>query len=148
MVQAVVDEGWPVLGQDASGNSEVRAPGYADICILMRTWTHLPSLERPLEDAGIPYRVESGALLLRTQEVCDLLAGLRAIDDPSDQVALIGALRSPAFACSDPDLLRWVEGGGRLDYEQPGDGPDGPVKSALAVSRNPTRGAISYPRQP
>ena len=39
---------------------------------------------------------------------------------------------SPAFACADPDLVRWVEGGGRLDYEDPGDGPDGPVKRALA----------------
>jgi ATP-dependent helicase/nuclease subunit A len=64
--------------------------------------------------------------------VRDLLAGLRAIADPSDEVALVGALRSPAFACADPDLVRWVEGGGRLSYEDPCDGPDGPVRDALA----------------
>ena len=110
----------------------VRAAGYSDICILIRSRTHLRALERALEDGGVPYRVESGTLLLATQEVRDLLAGLRTIDDPSDQVALVGALRSPAFAITDPDLLRWVEGGGRLDYEDPGDGPDGRVKQALA----------------
>ena len=69
--------------------------------------------------------------MLATQEVRDLLSCLRAIEDPSDQVALVAALRSPAYACSDVDLLHWVEGGGRLDHEHPGDGPGGPVKDAL-----------------
>ena len=65
----------------------------------------------------MPYRSEAGKLVLATQEVRDLLACLRAIEDPSDQVALVAALRSPAYACSDVDLLGWVEGGGRLDHE-------------------------------
>src|SRR5581483_484968 len=64
-------------------------------------------------------RMESGSLVLNTQEVRDLLSCLRAIEDPSDQVALVAALRSPAYACSDVDLLSWVEAGGRFDYEHP-----------------------------
>ena len=114
------------------GTRRLRAARYRDVCILMRSRTHLRVLERSLEQAGVPYRVESGSLMLRTQEVRDLLACLRAIEDPSDQVALVGALRAPAYGCSDPDLLRWVEAGGRLSYEEPGEGPDGPVKAALA----------------
>jgi ATP-dependent helicase/nuclease subunit A len=64
--------------------------------------------------------MESGSLVVFTQEVRDLVACLRAIDDPSDEVALVAALRSPAYACSDVDLLRWVEGDGRLHYLRPG----------------------------
>ena len=36
-----------------------------------------------------------------------MLNCLRAIDDPADEVSVVAALRSPAFACSDADLLRW-----------------------------------------
>src|SRR4029077_2364550 len=109
-----------------------RPANFRDVCILLPTRTHLRRLERALETTGVPYSVEAGKLVLATQEVRDLLSCLRAIEDPSDQVALVAALRSPAYACSDVDLLRWGEGGGRLDHEQPGDGPDGPVRDALA----------------
>ena len=60
--------------------------------------------------------MQSGSLVLHTQEVRELLACLRAIDDPSDQVALVAALRSPAYGCSDADLLRMGGGRRRLDY--------------------------------
>ncbi len=109
----------------------LRRASYRDICILLPARTHLRRLERALEDLGVPYRVEAGKLVLATQEVRDLLACLRAIEDPSDQVALVAALRSPAYACSDVDLLFWVEHGGQLNHEQPGDGPEGPVRDAL-----------------
>ena len=87
-----------------------------DVCVLVRARTGLGILERGLEDAGIPYRLEGGSLLFDTQEVRDMLNCLRAIDDPTDEVAVVAALRSPAFACSDVDLMRWREDGGGWDY--------------------------------
>ena len=87
-----------------------------DVCVLVRSRTGLGILERGLEDAGIPYRLEGGSLLFDTQEVRDMLNCLRAIDDPTDEVSVVAALRSPAFACSDVDLMRWREGGGWWDY--------------------------------
>jgi ATP-dependent helicase/nuclease subunit A len=113
----------------------LRRARYNDICVLIPTRTNLRRLERAFQNADVPYRVESGWLVLHTQEVRDLLSCLRAIDDPSDQVALVAALRSPAYACSDVDLLRWVESGGRLDYEWPGRGCDGPVLRGLSSLR-------------
>jgi ATP-dependent exoDNAse (exonuclease V) beta subunit len=123
---------WQVSDRGPDGARILRPAQYRDVCILLPTRTHQRRLERALEAAQLPYRIESGALILSTQEVRDLLACLRAIEDPSDQVALVGALRSPAYGCADPDLVRWVEGGGRLCHEDPGLGPDGPVKDALA----------------
>ncbi|MEO9254693.1 MAG: 3'-5' exonuclease, partial [Tepidiformaceae bacterium] len=42
-----------------------------------------------------------------------------AIDDPTDQVAVVAALRSPAFACSDQMLEEYARAGGRWDYRGP-----------------------------
>ncbi len=94
----------------------VRPARVGDVCILIRSRTGLGILERGLEDAGIPYRIEGGSLIFNTQEVQDLLNCLRAIDDPTDAVSLAAALRSPAFACSDVDLLDWREAGGNWNY--------------------------------
>ena len=93
-----------------------RAARLRDVCVLVRSRTGLGILERRLEDAGIPYRLEGGSLLFDTQEVRDMLNCLRAIDDPTDEVAVVAALRSPAFACSDVDLMRWREDGGGWGY--------------------------------
>ena len=88
-----------------------------DVCILIRSRTGLGILTRALEAAGIPYRLEGNSLVFGTQEVQDLLNCLRAIDDPSDQVSVVAALRSPAFACSDVDLARWMDAGGTWNYQ-------------------------------
>ena len=130
----------------------MREARYGDICILIRSRTHLRRSSGRWRKAACRTASKAARWSWRRQEVRDLLAGLRAIDDPSDQVALVGALRSPAFACSDPDLLRWVEGGGRLSYEEPGDragrpGQGGaslpgrlPRAAAPALAAGPDRG--------
>jgi ATP-dependent helicase/nuclease subunit A len=131
VARAAVEEGWLVTERGPDGERTLRPARFADVCILLPKRTHLRRLERALEAADVPFSVESGKLVLATQEVRDLLSCLRAIEDPSDQVALVAALRSAAYACSDVELLEWVEGEGRLDHEHPGVGPDGPVKAAL-----------------
>ena len=126
LLRQMVSEGWLKLDQEATnaaGGKETYSPvGYSDICILIRARTVLPALERALENANIPYRLESASLIFESQEVRDLLNCLRAIDNPADRVATVAALRSPAFGCSDVDLLRHHEAGGTFDYlsETPG----------------------------
>ena len=100
------------------GERASRPARYQDIAILMPTRTTLPPIEQALEQAGIPYRVESRSLVYDTQEVRDLLAVLRSVDDPTDEVALVAALRSPAFGCGDDDLLRFHQAGGHWDYRR------------------------------
>ena len=88
-----------------------------DVCILIRSRTGLGILTRDLEAAGIPYWLEVNSLVFGTQEIQDLLNCLRAIEDPSDEVSVVAALRSPAFACSDVDLARWRDVGGTWNYQ-------------------------------
>ena len=111
LLHQIVGEQWQVLDSDEpvddSGNERYKDVKYSDICILMPTRTALRTLELALDDANVPYRLEGASLFFDTQEVRDLLNCLRAIDDPSDEVSIVAALRSPAFACTDIDLLQF-----------------------------------------
>ena len=98
------------------GDGTIRPSSFRDLCILMPRRTALSSLERNLQDAGIPYVLQGESQLFETQEFRDMLNCLSAIDDPTDQVAVVGALRSPAFGCSDVDLWDWAASGCGFDY--------------------------------
>ena len=133
LCRRAIDERWQVAEREET----VRDAGYRDIAILIPRRTGLTALERELARAGVPYRVESGSLIYRTQEVRDLVNCLTAIDDPADEVAVVAALRSPAFACSDVDLARHRAAGRRFNYHHPDveswDGPVGEGLKALAT---------------
>ena len=135
----IVDLQWLILDAEATGATgrEIYRPAaYSDICVLIPTRTGLASLEREIERLGIPYRLESASLVFETQEIRDLLNFLRAVDDPSDHVATVAALRSPAFGCSDVDLLRHYEACGGFDYlSVPAPGGTGIVNEGMDVLR-------------
>ena len=137
---------WQVLDREltaseapstSSGQERYRDATFADICILMPVRTGLRRLEVALEDAAIPYRLENASLVFETQEIRDLVNCLKAIDDPADRIAVVAALRSPAFGCSDVELWRHRAAGGSFDYlsQQAGAG-QGPVEAALGVLRD------------
>ena len=130
-IRTAIDEGWQVRSEDGDG-AKHRAD-YQDICVLMPRRTSFDALEIALEDADIPFRLESASLIYNTQEIRDLLNCLMAIDDPTHPIAVVAALRSPAFACADTDLLTFVEAGGQFDYLAGVEAPPGRVAEALAV---------------
>ncbi|HEX5369127.1 MAG TPA: UvrD-helicase domain-containing protein [Dehalococcoidia bacterium] len=122
-----VAQGWQVGERGA-----VRPARYGDIAVLLPARTSLPPLERALAAEGIPYRVEGGSLVYATQEVRDLINCLTAIDDPSDDVAVVAALRSPAYTCSDVEIARYRRDGGTFNYLWPQlDDKQGRVAEAL-----------------
>jgi len=135
VLRRIKASGWKVR---ADNKGTMRTAEFRDICIIMPTRNRLPFLERALDDANVPYRVESESFVLGTQDVRELLSCLRAIDSPADQVALVAALRSTAFSCSDVELVEFLDKGGHLDYTDPGSG-DGPVRDALHVLANYSR---------
>ena len=134
LLRQVARGDWPVLDRRASGKGDVPTfrPGtLSDVCVLMPQRTSLRGLEWALEDAGIAYRIEGASLIFGTQEVRDLVNCLRAVDDPGDPIAVVAALRSPAFACSDVDLALFVEHGGGFDYLSPTNTDSGPVADGM-----------------
>ncbi|MSQ42681.1 MAG: hypothetical protein EXR45_00520 [Chloroflexi bacterium] len=132
-IRQIVDGGWMVRDRETK---QLRPARFRDICILMATRTGLGHIETGLTAHGVPYRGVGGALVAATAEIRDLISCLRAIHDPSDQVATVAALRSSAYACTDSDLLSWVDAKGRFDYRTvplcAGTSAGSPVADALA----------------
>ena len=131
--RAAVSEKWQVQGRDGT----ISDASSRDIAVLIPRRILLTALERALAEARVPYRVEGGSLIYRTQEVRDIINCLTAVDDPADEVAVAGALRSPAFACSDVDLAAFAtDNYGRFDYMRRDlGGRSGPVAKALRILR-------------
>ena len=135
MIGHVNEAKWQVFDKATDANRHAR---FADIAVLVPTRTGLTHLLPALERYGIPYRLESRSLVYDSREVRDLLNLLRAIDDPTDQIALLAALKSPAFACADDDLHRWRAAYGRWDYrrDQPPEvADDHPVADSMRWMR-------------
>jgi ATP-dependent exoDNAse (exonuclease V) beta subunit len=131
-ITTALAEGWTVLDRETNQWRSCR-PG--DIAILVRTRKPVAELAKALEEADIPCRVEAGSDPWKNDEVRDLLTTLRAIDDPTDELALITALRSPLFGCSDDDLYAFVSHGGNWNHQDPGTvnlPDDHPVRAGLA----------------
>ena len=131
-VHAALTEGWPVRDL-ATG--EWRPARADDITVLLPARTSLSMLEGALEDRRIPYRADTSSLVYATRAIRDLMMTVRAIADPSDELAVVSALRSTVFGCGDDDLVRWRRGhDGRFDPTNPrgsGAPDDDPVKVAL-----------------
>src|SRR5262249_26110172 len=89
--------------------------------------------------AGLPYRAETSSLVYASREIRDLLAVLTAVDDPTDQLALVTALRTPLLGCGDDDLYAFrVNYGGRWDHQAAL--PDGlPADHPVALAVNALR---------
>lgn len=102
MIYKIIKEGWLV---EASG--EVRQARLDDICILIPNRSNLSHLEAVFSKSQIPYRVGVSNQILAASEIRDLFAVLCAIDDPSEELMVVTALRSPAFGCGDDDLYSY-----------------------------------------
>ncbi len=112
-----------------------RRATYRDVVILIPRRTELEFYEEALASAGVPYRHEGGRAFYLRQEMRELVAVLRAIDDPSDAVAAVAALRSSAFGCSDEELLLYRDAGGRFDHLLVPERATGPVADGLRALR-------------
>ena len=74
---------------------------YGDIAILCRASSSFTHYENALDRAGVPFLTVAGRGFYDRPEVRDILNALRALADPSDDLALAGLLRSPAMTLSD-----------------------------------------------
>ncbi|MGC8627678.1 MAG: UvrD-helicase domain-containing protein [Acidimicrobiales bacterium] len=135
-VANMLQEGWAV--DDGAGGWRPMRLG--DVAVLVPARTSLPFLEDAFEEAGIAFRAEASSLAYSTRAVRDLLMVLRAVDDPTNYLYVISALRTPLLACGDDDLFRFHnERKGHWSYlaDQPSTVPaDDPVLQGLAYLRS------------
>ncbi len=79
---------------------------WGDMALLFRSSTAFPVYENALEAADIPFITVAGRGFYDRPEIRDLLNALAAIADPTDDLALVGLLRSPAFALPDAEIYK------------------------------------------
>ena len=110
-------------------SGETRPSRAGDVMVLSRRLTKAQLLEDHLEAASLRFTVEGGKSFFDRQEVHETLAVLRAIDDPTDRIAQVAALRSSFFGVSDLDIVSYTLAGGSLARIEPDD--DRPGTGAL-----------------
>ncbi len=101
-VLRMVKEGWAVNHDD-----EWREAKFSDVAVLVPTRSAMINIQRDFERAGVSYRVASTNNVWRSQEIRDLVMCLRAINNPSDSLATVSALRSSVYGCGDDDLYQF-----------------------------------------
>ena len=85
-----------------------RSPAMRDIAVLVRSRTEIELYTEALEQHGIPYHLDSGRGFFTRPEVRDLTNILMAVDDPTDEVAVMSALKTPIASASDQELFDYV----------------------------------------
>ncbi|MFV0524305.1 MAG: UvrD-helicase domain-containing protein [Acidimicrobiales bacterium] len=129
VVCRAVEEGWRV--GDGSGWRPVRL---SDIAVLIPSRLSLPSLESAFTAASVPFRPETSSLVYATQEIRDVMAGVRAVADPLSAIDVVAALRSALFNVGDDELVAWRQAGGGWDYRAADRAPADLLASAPAVA--------------
>jgi ATP-dependent helicase/nuclease subunit A len=83
---------------------EGQIQNWDEVALLFRASTSYADYETALEEAGIPFVTVAGRGFYDRPEIRDLINILRALADPTDDLAFAGLLRSPAFGLSDVGL--------------------------------------------
>ncbi len=78
---------------------------WSDVMLLVKKRKHLVVYERALRAAGIPFVSDKPGGLLTSLEVADLIALLRFLMTPENDVCLAQVLKSPIMEANDEDLI-------------------------------------------
>ncbi|MEZ4464420.1 MAG: hypothetical protein R3F43_07865 [bacterium] len=95
-----------------------------DVRVLVPTWAEASATRDALLNAGVPATTEEHGSFFGRARVRAALSALRAIDDPSDRAAVVGALRG-IFQRSLKELTLLAEAGVDFDYRTADVAPDG-----------------------
>lgn len=105
--------------------------GYRGVAVLLGSNDAIDTFQDVFRDAGIPAVLDGGVSFYRREETAAVVAALRSVDDPSDGISTVAALKSFLFGLTDVELLDAAEAGIRFD--DPATAPaSGPVGEALA----------------
>jgi len=134
------ESGWKVTERDRRGEAVPIAPRH--VCLLFRRFeSHGEDVTRAYVEAldarGIPHVLVGGKSFFAREEVETMLAALRAIERPDDELAVFATLRGSLFAIGDEALLEYRHVHGKLNPKQiPNNlhSPNfAPIKAALTL---------------
>lgn len=126
LVKKLMDDGETVTQRTSAGWQE-RPLTWGDVLILCRSRSRIGIYEKAFRQHGIPITAAGRGMLAASREVQDILALLRWLVYPADEVALATVLRSPLFRLGEEAIqgvlagrgLKRIGNDGR--YRPPGD---------------------------
>jgi len=108
--------------RDKADPTRLRPLVWQDFLVLMRTRTQAGLYEDAFRRAGIPINPSGRGALATTREIQDLLALLRWLVWPEDDIALATVLRSPLFRLDQAGIQKVLARPGLLDERPDGSG--------------------------
>ena len=100
-IEEMVQSGEPV--RDGSATRPVQ---YEDCCILLAARNDFPAYVEALTARGIPVYADARENLLDAPHIRPLIALLKVIDNPAQDIYLAAAMLGPLFGFTDDDLVR------------------------------------------
>ena len=100
-IEELVQNGTPV--RDGSSTRPVQ---YEDCCILLAARGDFPAYVEALTAHGIPVYADARENLLDAPHIRPLIALLKVIDNPAQDIYLAAAMLGPLFGFTDDDLVR------------------------------------------
>ena len=94
-------------------------PRPADFMILLRYKDHLFFYARELEKLGVPCTVSGAESPAGGEDLAEIVKVLRAVAEPDNPLALVGALRGTFFGISDRQLWQYKKAGGTFNFYFP-----------------------------
>jgi len=107
-IRKAIDEQWQVTDKGhAIGYQRVysRAANFGDVCVLVPVRTHLKTLLKEFESAGVPYRSTDPSIVYNRPLIAGIRDAIAVIAKSDDQAKVWGALKSPLFGVSDQLLF-------------------------------------------
>ena len=93
-------------GEPVREGSATRPVRYEDCCILLAARGDFPAYAEALTARGIPVYADARENLLDAPHIRPLIALLRVIDNPAQDIYLAAAMLGPMFGFTDDDLVR------------------------------------------
>ena len=93
-------------GEPVREGSTTRPVRYEDCCILLAARTEFPAYVEALTARGIPVYADARENLMLAPHIRPLIALLKVIDDPSQDIYLAAAMLGPMFGFTEDDLVR------------------------------------------
>ena len=112
--EAETDAGWIAerieqlvsAGEPVREGSTTRPVRYEDCCVLLAARTDFPVYVEALTARGIPVYADARENLMLAPHIRPLIALLKVIDDPSQDIYLAAAMLGPMFGFTEDDLVR------------------------------------------
>jgi ATP-dependent helicase/nuclease subunit A len=148
-IRRAIDEQWQVTDRGHKmGYQRVysRPANFGDVCLLVPVRTHLKTLLKEFEAAGVPYRSTDPSIVYNRPLIAGIRDAIAVVAKSDDQAKVWGALKSPLFGFSDQLLFDHKQAGGYWNIGKELKAGSAEVNSALELlhelseissSRNP-----------